>query len=138
MVYKVEAIIREEKMEEVKDALVEMGVRGITISQVMGCGTQMGYTESIRGQDVLVSMLPKIKVEILVSTEDWAVRTMDCIRKAAWTGNPGDGKIFAYAVSDVLRIRTGEKDMDAVTPAKIEEQDPSKKKKKKRSKKEMS
>lgn len=138
MVYKVEAIIREEKMEEVKDALVEMHVRGITISQVMGCGTQMGYTENVRGQDVFVSMLPKIKVEILVSTEDWAKRTMECIRKAAWTGNPGDGKIFAYAVSDVLRIRTGETDMDAVTPAKIEEQEPGKKKRKKKQKKEMS
>ena len=130
MVYKVEAIVREEKIEEVKDALVAMHVRGITVSQVMGCGTQMGYTENVRGQDVFVSMLPKIKFEILVSTREWAEQTMETIRKAAWTGNPGDGKIFAYAVDDVLRIRTGEKDVDAVTPAKIEEQKPKKRRKK--------
>lgn len=136
MVYKVEAIVREEKLEEVKDALVAMHVRGITVSQVMGCGTQMGYTENVRGQDVFVSMLPKIKFEILVSTREWAEQTMETIRKAAWTGNPGDGKIFAYAVDDVLRIRTGEKDVDAVTPAKIEEQKP--KKRRKKTKTEMS
>ncbi len=136
MVYKVEAIVREEKLEDVKEALVNIHVRGITISQVMGCGTQMGYTESIRGQEVFVSMLPKIKFEILVSTEEWAQITMETIRKAAWTGQPGDGKIFAYAVSDVLRIRTGEKDMDAVTAAKVEEEEP-KKKKRRKDKKEM-
>ena len=136
MVYKVEAIVREEKLEEVKDALVAMHVRGITVSQVMGCGTQMGYTENVRGQDVFVSMLPKIKFEILVSTREWAEQTMETIRKAAWTGNPGDGKIFAYAVDDVLRIRTGEKDVDSVTPAKIEEQKP--KKRRKKNKAEMS
>lgn len=137
MVYKVEAIIREDKMEEVKEALIDMHVRGITISQVMGCGTQMGYTEKVRGQEVYVSMLPKIKFEILVSTEEWAEKTMECIRKAAWTGNPGDGKIFSYPVENVLRIRTGEQDVDAVTAAKIEITPDGKNRRIKKEKKEM-
>ena len=135
MTYKVEAIVREEKLEAIKDAMVNMNVRGMTISQVMGCGTQMGYTENVRGQDVYVSILPKIKFEILVSSEEWAEKVMEEIRKAAWTGNPGDGKIFCYSVDHVMRIRTGEGDIDAVTPAKIDEVEPPKKRRRK--KKEM-
>ena len=115
--YKVEAIVREEKLEDVKEALVEEDIRGMTISQVMGCGVQMGFTELVRGNEIAVNMIPKIKFEILVSNEDWRDKAIEAIRRAAWTGEPGDGKIFAYAVDTAVRIRTAERDVEAVTPS---------------------
>lgn len=115
--YKVEAIVREEKLEDVKEALVAQDIRGMTISQVMGCGVQMGFTELVRGNEIAVNMIPKIKFEILVSNEDWRDRAIEAIRVAAWTGEPGDGKIFTYSVDTAIRIRTGERDVEAVTPS---------------------
>ncbi|MDO4808290.1 MAG: P-II family nitrogen regulator, partial [Coriobacteriales bacterium] len=105
---KIEAIVREEALEDVKEALLQADVRGITVSQVMGCGTQMGYTQVVRGNKVSATMLPKIKFEIVVSNEDWAEKTIRAIQKAAYSGNPGDGKIFAYQIDRAIRIRTGE------------------------------
>ncbi|MDR0916482.1 MAG: P-II family nitrogen regulator [Oscillospiraceae bacterium] len=111
---KIEAIVREDKLEDIKDALGAIDVNGITVSQVMGCGAQKGYTELVRGQEVLVTLLPKIKFEIVVSSEEWEQKTIDAIQKAAFTGNPGDGKIFSYDLRSVLRIRTQERDYDAL------------------------
>ncbi|MDR1160274.1 MAG: P-II family nitrogen regulator [Syntrophomonadaceae bacterium] len=111
---KIEAIIREEKMEDVKEALSEIEVNGITVYQVMGCGMQKGYKEVIRGSEILVTMLPKIKFEIVVSNEEWAEKTIEAIKKAAYTGNFGDGKIFTYDLASVVRIRTGETGADAI------------------------
>ena len=76
---KIDAIINEDKMEDVKDALQELQVHGMTISQVMGCGTQMGYKEKVRGYDVDINLLPKVKFEIVVSSQEWAERTVDAI-----------------------------------------------------------
>lgn len=115
---KVEAIVREEKLEDVKKALQEIDVHGITVYQVMGCGTQKGYKEFVRGQEVDINMLPKIKFEIVVSTEEWERKTIEAIRKAAFTGNTGDGKIFSYDLKSVMRIRTGETGYDAIQPEK--------------------
>ena len=114
MIIKVEAIIREEKMEDVLDALSALDVHGVTLYQVMGCGTQRGRKEYayVRGHQ----MLPKIKLEILVSSEEWEKKTIDAIQKAAFTGNIGDGKIFSYDVRSAMRIRTKETDYDAIQP----------------------
>ena len=105
---KVEAIVREEKLEDVKEALNTIEVTGITVSQVMGCGVQKGYTELVRGQQVDYSLQPKVKFEIVVSSEEWERRTVEAIREAAFTGNVGDGKIFSYDLRSVMRIRTQE------------------------------
>ena len=114
---KIEAIVREEALEDVKAALIAEDVRGITVSQVMGCGTQMGFTQLVRGSKVSTTMLPKIKFEIVVSTSQWAERAINAIRKAAYSGHPGDGKIFCYEIQRAIRIRTGEEDVEAITPA---------------------
>ena len=102
--YKVEAIVREEKLEDVKEALVAEDIRGMTISQVMGCGVQMGFTELVRGNEIAVNMIPKIKFEILVSNEHWRDKAIEAIRVAAWTGEPGDGKIWITAVGQIIRV----------------------------------
>lgn len=115
--FKIEAIVREDSLEDVKAALLAQDIRGITVSQVMGCGTQMGYTQLVRGSKVSTTMLPKIKFEIVVSTSDWAEKAIEAIRSAAHTGNPGDGKIFVYRIDRAIRIRTGEEDVEAITPA---------------------
>jgi len=114
---KIEAIVREDALEDVKDALLGAEIRGITVSQVMGCGTQMGHTRLVRGNKVSTTMIPKIKFEIVVSNERWASRAIGAIREAAFSGEPGDGKIFAYRIDRAIRIRTGEEDVDAITPA---------------------
>ena len=111
---KIDAIINEDKMEDVKDALQELQVNGMTISQVMGCGTQMGYKEKIRGYDVDINLLPKVKFEIVVSSQEWAKRTVDAICRTAQTGEHGDGKIFVYDVENVVKVRTGEEGYDAL------------------------
>jgi nitrogen regulatory protein P-II 1 len=111
---KVEAIVREEVMEDVKTALAEIEVNGISISQVMGHGVQKGYTELVRGTEVEINLLPKIKFEIVVSSEEWEQKTIAAIQKAAYTGEPGDGKIFSYDLRNVMRIRTKEKGYDAL------------------------
>ena len=113
---KIEAIVREDKYEDVKEALQNINVHGITVYQVMGCGTQKGYTEYVRGQKVDITVLPKIKFEIVVSTDSWAEKTMDAIQKAAYTGMPGDGKIFSYKLDNAMRIRTREAGPEAIQP----------------------
>ena len=114
MMIKIDAIVREEKFEDVKAALNAIGVNGITVSQVMGCGVQRGYKEIVRGMEVAVQMLPKIKFEIVVSSEEWERKTIEAIQKSAFTGEVGDGKIFSYEVRNVVKIRTGERDVDAL------------------------
>ena len=114
MLIKINAIVREEKFEDVKEALNKIGVNGITVSQVMGCGAQKGFTEVVRGTRVDMLMRPKIKFEIVVSSEEWERKTIEAIQKAAYTGEVGDGKIFSYEVRNVVKIRTGERDVDAL------------------------
>ena len=111
MLIKIEAIVREEKMEDVKAALNEIQVNGFTVTQIMGCGTQRGYTEYVRGSKIDVFLKPKIKFEIVVSSEDWEIKVIDSIQKAAFTGDPGDGKIFSYEIRNAVRIRTARQDM---------------------------
>lgn len=108
MLIKIEAIINEEKFEEVKDALNEIHVNGITVSQVMGCGTQHGFKRFVRGSEVEITLLPKIKLEIVVSSEKWEQKVIQTIREAAYTGNVGDGKIFSYEIRTATKIRTNE------------------------------
>ena len=114
MLIKINAIVREEKFEDVKEALNKIGVNGITVSQVMGCGAQKGFTEVVRGTKVDMFIRPKIKFEIVVSSEEWERKTIEAIQKAAFTGEVGDGKIFSYEVRNVVKIRTGERDVDAL------------------------
>ena len=106
MLIKIEAIVREEKLEDVKEALNAIQVNGITVSQVMGCGSQRGYKSVVRGMEVDVMMLPKIKFEIVVSSEEWEKKTIEAIQKSAYTGEVGDGKIFSYEIRSALKIRT--------------------------------
>ncbi len=110
---KIEAIIKPFKLEEVKDALAEVGVEGMTVSEVKGFGRQKGHTEIYRGSEYTVDFLPKIKIEIVVAdkTVDGAVAA---IVKAAKTGKIGDGKVFISPVSEAIRIRTEEKGDEAV------------------------
>lgn len=114
MLIKIEAIVREEKFEAVKHALSEIGVNGLTVYQVMGCGTSKGYREVVRGMEIEVQMQPKIKFEIVVSSEEWERKTIYAIQKSAFTGEPGDGKIFSYEIRDAYRIRTKETGYDAI------------------------
>ena len=114
MMIKIDAIVREEKFEDVKQALQDIEVNGITVSQVMGCGAQRGYTEIVRGMEIGIQMRPKIKFEIVVSSEEWEKKTIDAIQKAAYTGEMGDGKIFSYEISSALKIRTKETGYDAI------------------------
>lgn len=114
MMIKIEAILREEKLEDVKSALQAIGVNGITVSQVMGCGAQRGYKEYVRGMEVDIQMLPKIKFEIVVSSEEWEAKVIKSIQEAAFTGEVGDGKIFSYEIRSALKIRTGETGYDAI------------------------
>jgi len=110
---KIEAIIRPFKLEEVKEALVEEGIRGLTISEVRGYGRQKGHTETYRGSEYRIEFVPKIKIEVVV--EDSKVeKVVDAILKTAKTGQVGDGKIFIYNVEDVVRIRTGESGKEAL------------------------
>ena len=111
---KIDAIIREEKFEDVKEALHKIEVNGLTVSQVMGYGTQRGYKEIVRGMEVDVQMQPKIKFEIVVSSEEWEKKVVDAICEAAFTGDPGDGKIFSYEIRNAIKIRTKEEGIDAI------------------------
>jgi nitrogen regulatory protein P-II 1 len=104
---KIEAIIKPFKLEEVKDALAEMGVEGMTVSEVKGFGRQKGHTEIYRGSEYTVDFLPKVKLEI-VTTDDVAAKAVECIVAAAKTGKIGDGKVFVLPVEHAIRIRTEE------------------------------
>ncbi len=104
---KIEAIIKPFKLDEVKDALQEIGVQGMTVTEVKGFGRQKGHTELYRGAEYVVDFIPKIKIEI-VTSDDLAPKVVSTVEKAAKTGKIGDGKIFVFSVENVLRIRTGE------------------------------
>jgi len=110
---KVEAIIKPFKLDEVKEALNEIGIQGITISEVKGFGRQKGHTELYRGAEYVVDFIPKIKMEIIASNETVA-KVVEVIEQAAKTGRIGDGKIFVTPVEEVVRIRTGERGEDAI------------------------
>lgn len=114
MLIKIEAIVREEKYEEVKEALNRIQVNGITVAQIMGCGVQRGYKEIVRGSEVDIFLQPKIKFEIVVSSEEWEKKVIDTIQKTAYTGEYGDGKIFSYEIRSAMRIRTKETGYDAL------------------------
>jgi nitrogen regulatory protein P-II 1 len=110
---KIEAIIRPSRLEDVKDALLAINARGITITQVMGCGKQMGRKEFYRGSEIFLNVLPKVKIELIVHDEDYE-KTLQAIVDNAKTGEVGDGKIFISTVEDAIRIRTGEKGDTAI------------------------
>ena len=110
---KIEAIIKPFKLDEVREALSEVGIAGLTVSEVKGFGRQKGHTELYRGAEYVVDFLPKIKVEIVVG-DDMVEQAVESIIKAAHTGKIGDGKIFVMPVEQVVRIRTGETDEAAI------------------------
>ncbi len=111
---KIEAIIKPFKLEDVKDALVEAGIEGMTVSEVKGYGRQQGHSELYRGAEYVVEFIPKIKIEIVVSGDEYAQKAIDIINTAAKTGKIGDGKIFVSTIDHVVRIRTDETDTDAL------------------------
>jgi nitrogen regulatory protein P-II 1 len=110
---KIEAIIRPERLQAVQDALDELGVSGLTVSEVVGCGRQKGYTEQYRGSRANISLLPKIKVESVVS-ESIVESVVDAVVGGARTGEIGDGRVFVYPVEQAVRIRTDERGEDTV------------------------
>ena len=110
---KIEAIIKPFKLDEVKEALHEIGVSGITVTEAKGFGRQKGHTELYRGAEYVVDFLPKVKLEVVVAA-GIADRTVEAIAAAAQTGRIGDGKIFISSIEGALRIRTGERDDDAI------------------------
>ena len=110
---KIDAIIKPFKLDEVKEALNEIGIQGITVSEVKGFGRQKGHTELYRGAEYVVDFIPKIKLEIIVA-DDILAKVVDAIEKSAKTGRIGDGKICVTNVEDVVRIRTGETGEDAL------------------------
>ena len=111
---KIEAIIKPFKLEDVKDALVEAGIEGMTVSEVKGYGRQQGHSELYRGAEYVVEFIPKIKIEIVVSTDEYAETAIKAINEAAKTGKIGDGKIFVSTIDHVIRIRTDETGTDAL------------------------
>ena len=110
---KIEAIIKPFKLDEVREALSEVGVAGLTVTEVKGFGRQKGHTELYRGAEYVVDFLPKVKVEMIVG-DAMVERAIEAIVKAARTGKIGDGKIFVTAIDQVIRIRTGEVGADAI------------------------
>jgi nitrogen regulatory protein P-II 1 len=112
-VKQITAVIKPFKLEEVREALAEQGVTGLTVTEVKGFGRQKGHTELYRGAEYVVDFLPKVKVEVVVASAD-VDRCVEAVVRAARTGKIGDGKIFVTAVEQVIRIRTGEEDDQAV------------------------
>jgi len=110
---KIEAIIKPHKLDDVKDGLNEIGIKGMTVTEVKGYGRQKGHTEVYRGAEYVVDFLPKIKIELVVPA-DIADQAVDKIRESANTGKIGDGKIFVMPVERIVRVRTGEENRDAV------------------------
>ena len=109
----VTAIIKPFKLDDVREALSEIGVQGITVTEVKGFGRQKGHTELYRGAEYVVDFLPKVKIEIIVDDEI-VEAAVDCIEQSAKTGRIGDGKIFVSSIDQAIRIRTGEKGNDAI------------------------
>ena len=112
-VKKVEAIIKPFKLDEVKEALHEVGIQGITVTEAKGFGRQKGHTELYRGAEYVVDFLPKVKIEVVMD-DPLVPRAIEAIQHAAHTGRIGDGKIFVTAIEEAIRIRTGEKGKDAI------------------------
>ena len=110
---KIEAIIKPFKLDEVKEALSELGVKGMTVSDVKGFGRQKGHKEIYRGAEYVVDFIPKVKIELVVD-DDIAPKVMETIISSAKTGKIGDGKIFVTTIDEVIRIRTGERGKDAI------------------------
>lgn len=110
---KIEAVIKPFKLDDVKEALNEMGIQGMTISEVKGYGRQKGHKEIYRGAEYVVDFIPKIKIEIVVEAS-WVDQVVEKIQEAAHTGKLGDGKIFVLPVETAIRVRTGEKGKDAI------------------------
>jgi nitrogen regulatory protein P-II 1 len=110
---KIDAIIKPFKLDDVKEALNEIGIQGMTITEVKGYGRQKGHKEIYRGAEYIVDFIPKIKIEIVVEAQR-ADEVVEKIREAANTGKIGDGKIFVYAIEEALRVRTGETGKDAI------------------------
>jgi nitrogen regulatory protein P-II 1 len=110
---KVEAVIKPFKLDEVKEALHEVGIQGITVTEAKGFGRQKGHTELYRGAEYVVDFLPKVKIEIVMD-DALVERAVEAIQQAAHTGRIGDGKIFVSPVEDVVRIRTGERGVEAI------------------------
>jgi nitrogen regulatory protein P-II 1 len=110
---KIEAIIKPFKLDEVKEALQEAGLQGITVMEAKGFGRQKGHTELYRGAEYVVDFLPKVKIEVVLA-DDMVERAVEAIRKAAQTGRIGDGKIFVSNIEGAIRIRTGETGVDAI------------------------
>jgi nitrogen regulatory protein P-II 1 len=111
---KIEAIIKPFKLEDVKEALVEAGIEGMTVSEVKGYGRQAGHSELYRGAEYVVEFIPKIKIEIVVSNDEYANKAVEAIKNAAKTGKIGDGKIFVSDIQRAVRIRTDEEDSEAL------------------------
>jgi len=111
---KIEAIIKPFKLDEVKEALVEVGIEGMTVSEVKGYGRQQGHSELYRGAEYVVEFIPKVKIEIVVSNDDYVQKAVEAIATAAKTGKIGDGKIFVSTIDSVLRIRTDEENEEAL------------------------
>jgi nitrogen regulatory protein P-II 1 len=107
------AIIKPFKLEEVKEALAEAGIEGMTVTEVKGFGRQKGHTEIYRGSEYTVDFLPKVKIEIVLG-DDMVEKAIEAIRRAAQTGRIGDGKIFVSTIEEAIRIRTGESGIDAI------------------------
>jgi len=110
---KIEAIIKPFKLDEVKEALQDAGLQGITVIEAKGFGRQKGHTELYRGAEYVVDFLPKVKIEVVV-VDDHVERAIEAIKKAAQTGRIGDGKIFVSSIENAIRIRTGETGNDAI------------------------
>jgi nitrogen regulatory protein P-II 1 len=113
MMKKIEAVIKPFKLEDIKDALAEIGITGMTVSEVKGYGRQKGHSELYRGAEYVVDFLPKIKLEMVVN-DDSVEQVIDTIVEAARTGKIGDGKIFVTDIEKIIRIRTGETDSEAI------------------------
>ena len=110
---KIEAIIKPFKLDEVKEALHEVGLQGITVIEAKGFGRQKGHTELYRGAEYVVDFLPKMKIELVIP-DDMLERAVEAIQQAAYTGRIGDGKIFISSIEEAIRVRTGEKENEAI------------------------
>lgn len=110
---KIEAVIKPFKLDEVKEALQEIGLQGITVTEAKGFGRQKGHTELYRGAEYVVDFLPKVKIELVIE-DSMLDKAIEAIKSAAHTGRIGDGKIFIVPVEDAIRVRTGERGSDAI------------------------
>lgn len=111
---KIEAIIKPFKLDEVKEALIKVGIESMTVSEVKGYGRQQGHSELYHGAEYIVEFIPKVKLKIIVSSQDYVDKAVEAIKEVAKTGKIGDGKIFVSDISKTIRIRTDEEDEDAL------------------------